>query len=319
MAEQLPDWERLLAAAARLQGIVPDATLVGGTAAAVTAGHRQSIDADHVVTDLVANFDDVLAELESAAGWRTARVRRPVAILGSLDGILTTVRNQVRAAPLETTQVTVGRAELRVPTPAEILRIKGWMILQRNATRDFLDVAAIAAALSDDDVLAALAPMDRLYPQAGDPGAVRQQLMRQLSLPRPYDLDAVKLDEYRGLVPAWHDWATVARMCSTIAGHMATAVATGRPGWDDVEAQDRVAIRHRHLNHQRLTLAALDDIIENGTLADWRPVLARVRQNPDGPVATRIEKLLRTRDYEESGALWLAFLEQARARTADAS
>ena len=34
---------------------------------------------------------------------------------------------------------------------------------------------------------------------------------------------------------------------------------------------------HRHLKHQRLTLAALDDIIENGTLADWRPVLARVR------------------------------------------
>jgi hypothetical protein len=79
MAEQLPDWERLLAAAARLQSILPDATLVGGTAAAITAGHRQSMDADHVV-----------------------------AILGSLDGILTTVRNQVRAAPLETTDVDAG-------------------------------------------------------------------------------------------------------------------------------------------------------------------------------------------------------------------
>jgi hypothetical protein len=73
---------------------------------------------------------------------------------------------------------------------------------------------------------------------------------------------------------------------------------------------------HRHLTHQRLTLAALDDIIENGTLADWQPVLARVRREPYGPVASRIAELLSERDYEESGALWRSFLDQARARTA---
>lgn len=71
---------------------------------------------------------------------------------------------------------------------------------------------------------------------------------------------------------------------------------------------------HRHLSHQRLTLAALDDIIENGTLADWQPVLARVRREPNGPVALRIDELLNERDYEESGALWRAFLDQARSR-----
>jgi hypothetical protein len=234
MAEQLPDWERLLAAAARLQSILPDATLVGGTAAAITAGHRQSMDADHVVAGLTPRFDEVLAELESAAGWKTARVKRPVAILGSLDGILTTVRNQVRAAPLQTTDVEIGGTKLRVPTKAEILRVKAWLILRRNATRDFLDVAAIAGKLTDREVLAALAPMDRLYPQEGDPGAVRQQLMRQLALPRPYDLDEVKLDEYRGLVPEWHDWATVTRRCAEIASAMAGAVATRRSGWDDI-------------------------------------------------------------------------------------
>jgi hypothetical protein len=192
------------------------------------------VDADPVVAGLIAHFDEVLAELESAAGWKTARVKRPVAILGSLDGILTTVRNQVRAAPLETTDVDVGSTKLRVPTKAEILRIKAWLVLRRNATRDFLDVAAIAGRLTDREVLAALAPMDRLYPQAGDAGAVRQQLMRQLALPRPYDLDRVKLDEYRGLVPEWHDWATVTRRCGAIASAMAGAVATRRAGWDDI-------------------------------------------------------------------------------------
>ena len=77
-------------------------------------------------------------------------------------------------------------------------------------------------------------------------------------------------------------------------------------------------MHHRHLRHQHLTLAALDDLIENGTLADWRPVLARVRRDPEGPVASRVAELLSTRDYEESGALWSTFLEQARARAKNA-
>jgi hypothetical protein len=71
---------------------------------------------------------------------------------------------------------------------------------------------------------------------------------------------------------------------------------------------------HRHLTHQRLTLAALDDLLENGTLGDWQPVLARVRRDPNGPVASRIAQLLDSRDYEETGALWRAFLDDARSR-----
>ena len=73
-------------------------------------------------------------------------------------------------------------------------------------------------------------------------------------------------------------------------------------------------MHHRHLNHQRLTLAALDDVIENGTLADWRPVLARLRREPEGSVACRVAQLLSAKDYAESGAVWRLFLDQARAR-----
>jgi hypothetical protein len=69
---------------------------------------------------------------------------------------------------------------------------------------------------------------------------------------------------------------------------------------------------HRHLTHQRHTLAALDDLLENGTLAEWRPVLARVRREPDGDVARRVLTLLRRRDYQETGALWRAFIAKAR-------
>ena len=85
----LPDWERVLSSAARLQNLLPDAVLVGGTASALYAEHRISIDADHVLTDLKSRFDAILADLESVAGWKIARVNRPVLIVGSLDGIET--------------------------------------------------------------------------------------------------------------------------------------------------------------------------------------------------------------------------------------
>ena len=51
------------------------------------------------MTGLKPRFDAVLAGLESAAGWKTARIKRPVQILGSLDGIETGVRQLIRAAP----------------------------------------------------------------------------------------------------------------------------------------------------------------------------------------------------------------------------
>ena len=40
-----PDWELVLSSAARLQRILPDAVLVGGTASAIHARHRFSNDA----------------------------------------------------------------------------------------------------------------------------------------------------------------------------------------------------------------------------------------------------------------------------------
>jgi hypothetical protein len=45
----LPDWELVLSSSARLQRILPDAVLVGGTASAIHAEHRFSRDADHVL------------------------------------------------------------------------------------------------------------------------------------------------------------------------------------------------------------------------------------------------------------------------------
>lgn len=215
-AQPLPDWDRALSAAAHRQRIVPEAVLVGGTAAAIHAGHRLSRDADHVVGDLRRRFDEVLAQIESVAGWRTARVARPVLILGSLDGIETGVRQLIRNEPLETTTLTTKDGMLlRIPTADEILRVKGVLILRRNATRDYLDFAALADRLGDE-AAAALAPFDALYPQQSGESSL-QQLQAQLAKPMPYDLDDTDLAEYKALAPRWQDWAAVEAACARVA------------------------------------------------------------------------------------------------------
>jgi len=214
--DDLPDWERLLSSAARLQSILPDAVLVGGTAASMHAKHRYSRDADHVLTDLRSRFDDVLAELESVAGWSTARIQRPVLILGNLDGIETGIRQLIREKPLETIRLKWAGHEVTVPTLAEILRIKGLLILKRNATRDYLDFVALADQIGDAAFITALVSFDELYPQPNSESAL-QQLQIQLASPMPYDLDETGLVEYRNLDPKWHDWVHVRAICAQLA------------------------------------------------------------------------------------------------------
>lgn len=212
----LPDWELVLSSAARLQSILPQAVLVGGTASAIYAEHRFSRDADHVLTDLRERFDEVLKQLESVAGWKTARVKRPVLILGSLDGIETGVRQLIRDEPLETTTVTSHGEVITVPTEGEILRIKGVLILKRNATRDYLDFVALANHIGDNETAKALLPFDRYYRQGNDESPL-QQLQVQLANALPYDLDGIDLGEYKGLAPRWQDWAAVKAACAHLA------------------------------------------------------------------------------------------------------
>lgn len=212
-------FESVLAAAARLQELVPDAVLVGGAAAAHHAGHRVSHDDDHVVADLQSRFDEVLAALEQTDGWITARVKRPVLILGSLDGVETGIRNLIRTRPVEVEAAEVAGRTVRVPTLQEILRIKAWLCLVRNATRDYIDVAALAARLGEAGAASVVGAMDAYYhdqvPTAGR--RVATQVARQLAEPLPFDLSSVDLSEYRRLSPRWQSWDAVAEQCRRVA------------------------------------------------------------------------------------------------------
>ena len=213
---ELPEWQKVFSAAAHLQQLFPDAVLVGGTAVAIYTQHRLSTAADHVLTDLRHRFEEVLAQLESVAGWKTARIRQPVQILGSLDGIETGIRQLIRDQPLETKQIERFGQKLTIPTLAEMLRIKAVLILKRNATRDYLDFAALFEQIGDEHAISALRSFDTLYPQSNGESAV-QQLQIQLASPMPFDLDEAKLPQYKMLAPKWHDWNAVRQACITCA------------------------------------------------------------------------------------------------------
>lgn len=210
--------DAVLAAASRLQEIFPDAVLVGGTAAAIHAGHRISYDDDHVLADLRERFEQVLEALEEDDAWGTVRVRAPVLILGRLNGVETGVRQLVRRRPLEIEHVTVRGHALVVPTLPEMLRVKAWLILRRNATRDYLDTVALAERLGAT-APATLAQIDDYYADQHGAGGRRlaSQLVRQLGEPRPYDLDIDELPRYRQLAPPLASWEAVRDRCVELA------------------------------------------------------------------------------------------------------
>ena len=173
----------VLESAARLQELVPDAVLVGGSAAAFYAGHRHSDDHHHVVEDLRDRFESVLDAVQSDAEWVTNRVRPGKVILGELGDFETGIRPLVRLAPLETAEVVLpcGRA-LRVPTADETLRVKGYLVVRRTEVRDYLDVVALADRYGADHAAAVLAGLDSYY--ADPPGSsegVAAQLIRLLA------------------------------------------------------------------------------------------------------------------------------------------
>jgi hypothetical protein len=221
MAESIPpsDWEKLLAHAAILQQKIPSAVLVGGTAAALHAGHRISFDHDHVLEDLARHYDEAFRALQSIAGWRTNRRVRGKLILGEIAGIEAGLRGQRRLAPLETTSLRLpGGKTLTVPTVEEMLRIKAFLVVERNATRDYLDVAALSHHLGRARSARAMEKMRSFYADfAGEAGDIMVSVVVKLAAPDPYDLSEVDLAEYKGIIPPWQSWSSVQNQCRSLA------------------------------------------------------------------------------------------------------
>lgn len=220
--------DEVLRSAAQLRQLVPDAVLVGGTAAALHAGHRLSFDHDHAVADLSARYEQVLEAVEASEGWATS-VRAsspPMTILGSLDGVEAGLRQMRRVRPMETEIFELDPAtQVVVPTLAEILRVKAFLIVERNYVRDFLDVVALAQTIGIESASNVLRDIDSYYvDRSKEFGSVLTALVERLANPQPRDQEVIKeLPRYKGLDPAWHEWSSVSQQCQRLALALAGA------------------------------------------------------------------------------------------------
>jgi hypothetical protein len=144
-------------------------------------------------------------------------------ILGNLDGIEAGVRQMLRKTPLEVATISLpSGGEVVVPTIEETLRIKAFLIVRRNQTRDYLDLAALSESVGTGQAAEILDKIDDYYAdQRGGGDGIASQLVRQLSDPKPADRDVIdQLSSYRRLRRQWSDWGAVTETLGTVATTM---------------------------------------------------------------------------------------------------
>lgn len=72
-------------------------------------------------------------------------------------------------------------------------------------------------------------------------------------------------------------------------------------------------MEHRHLNHQRYTLAAIDDIISRGKMRDWMELRNAILSDP--ALFDKVERVCRPRlsdPYAQRYYFWMHYIEAHR-------
>ena len=138
---------------------------------------------------------------------------------------MTGIRQLRRTKPLETELVS----GLRVPTLAEMARIKAWLLATRHTVRDYLDTVVLLERLGEARVPEAFAPFDELYAQ--ETGASPSvEVAERLADASPADAPEVDLRSYKALVAPWNDWGHLAARGRHFAQVLARArLGGGRP------------------------------------------------------------------------------------------
>ncbi|HEX5142364.1 MAG TPA: MMPL family transporter [Mycobacterium sp.] len=119
-----------------------------------------------------------------------------------------------RSAPIEMTNVALPTGDrLQIPTGAETVRLKGYLLVARNSRRDYNEFSRLVQAIGPQTVALVLLDIDGYY--CGQPSSARwvtTQLVRQLADPLPGDhaSEASSAD-------ADADWEEVRRRCLSVA------------------------------------------------------------------------------------------------------
>ncbi len=120
-----------------------------------------------------------------------------------------------RRSPMETTNVQLPTGDrLQIPTCAETLRLKSYLIMCRNSTRDYAEFAELVDSMETQTAAVVLAGMDRYYcGQQPKNQWVATQLVRRLADPKPSDEHDTRMSGPE----AEADWAKVRQRCLAVA------------------------------------------------------------------------------------------------------
>jgi heme transporter len=243
------DLRIVLKSAARLKHLVPDAITVadplaftgcgrngelrghvkGGDYVASDATHRLAIAGTAAPTNGHSTSRKFVGGLSHRNGVgraapRTVRPVHPVTLWrGRLSVALDALETQAetddprfeRRSPVETTHVQLPTGDrLQIPTGAETLRLKGYLIMSRNSSRDYAEFAELVDTIEAETAALVLAGMDRYYCcQSPRRQWIATQLVRRLADPNPSDLD----DESWPGPDAKADWEEVRQRCLSVA------------------------------------------------------------------------------------------------------
>jgi heme transporter len=124
-----------------------------------------------------------------------------------------------RRSPVETTHVQLPTGDrLLIPTGAEALRLKGYLIMCRNSRRDYTEFADMVDTIEPETAAVVLAGMDRYYgcqppKRLPEQQWLATQLVRRLADPDPSDITDTQLSES----DAKADWEEVRQRCLSVA------------------------------------------------------------------------------------------------------
>ncbi|MFS0898295.1 MMPL family transporter [Mycolicibacterium litorale] len=120
-----------------------------------------------------------------------------------------------RRSPVETTNVQLPTGDrLQIPTGAETLRLKSYLIMCRNSSRDYAEFADLVESMETQTAAVVLSGMDRYYcGQQPKKQWVATQLVRRLADPQPSDEHDAAISD----PDAESDWALVRQRCLSVA------------------------------------------------------------------------------------------------------
>lgn len=83
-------------------------------------------------------------------------------------------------------QVLDADTPVVVPTVEEMLRVKAYLVVQRNYVRDYLDVVGLADAVGTEQAVSVLGQIDDYYTdRSAESGSVLTALVTKLADPGP--------------------------------------------------------------------------------------------------------------------------------------